>query len=41
MAAFSTKLAKKHGLRSVSFPASSHPSTLRLDEELNKRGSRH
>ncbi|KAG4153637.1 hypothetical protein ERO13_D03G004100v2 [Gossypium hirsutum] len=41
MAAFSTKLAKKHGLRSVSFPASSHPSTLRLEEELNKRGSRH
>ncbi|KAE8693454.1 AP2/B3 transcriptional factor family protein [Hibiscus syriacus] len=37
MAAFSSKSTKKHGVRSVSFPARSHPSTLRLEEELNKR----
>ncbi|GMI68241.1 hypothetical protein like AT2G17080 [Hibiscus trionum] len=37
MAAFSSKSMKKHSVRSVSFPARSHPSTLRLEEELNKR----
>ncbi|KAK9012327.1 hypothetical protein V6N11_040385 [Hibiscus sabdariffa] len=37
MAAFSSKSMKKHSVRSVSFPSRSHPTTIRLEEELNKR----
>ncbi|GMI86320.1 hypothetical protein like AT2G17080 [Hibiscus trionum] len=37
MAAFSSKSTKKHSVRSFSFPARSHPSTLRLEAELSKR----
>ncbi|KAL4368627.1 hypothetical protein GQ457_05G011970 [Hibiscus cannabinus] len=37
MAAFSSMSTKKYSVRSFSFPARSHPSTLRLEEELSKR----
>ncbi|KAJ0039545.1 hypothetical protein Pint_28621 [Pistacia integerrima] len=36
MAAFSTKPAKQYNVRSISLPTRSHPTTLRVEEELNK-----
>ncbi|XWS42208.1 hypothetical protein CRYUN_Cryun17cG0148400 [Craigia yunnanensis] len=36
MVAFSSKSTKHYSVRSISFPARSHPSTLRMEEELNK-----
>ncbi|XWS33927.1 hypothetical protein CRYUN_Cryun22dG0125000 [Craigia yunnanensis] len=36
MVAFSPKSTNRYSVRSISFPAGSHPSTLRMDEELNK-----
>ncbi|KAK6258116.1 hypothetical protein SCA6_012590 [Theobroma cacao] len=36
MAAFSSKSTNRYSVRSISFPARSHPSTLRMEEELNK-----
>ncbi|XP_041019726.1 uncharacterized protein LOC121261436 [Juglans microcarpa x Juglans regia] len=35
-AAFSPKPSKRYSVRSISLPARSHPSTLRVEEELNK-----
>ncbi|XP_031275995.1 uncharacterized protein LOC116134459 [Pistacia vera] len=40
MAAFSTKPAKHYNVRSISLPTRSHPTTLRVEEELNKLTSR-
>ncbi|XVF18116.1 hypothetical protein REPUB_Repub10bG0184300 [Reevesia pubescens] len=36
MSAFSSKSSNRYSVRSISFPARSHPSTLRMEEELNK-----
>ncbi|KAB1201753.1 hypothetical protein CJ030_MR8G007414 [Morella rubra] len=36
IAAFSPKPSKRYSVRSISLPARSHPSTLRVEEELNK-----
>lgn len=36
MVAFSPKSSSKYNARSISFPARSHPSTQRVEEELNK-----
>ncbi|KAK7379730.1 hypothetical protein VNO78_34420 [Psophocarpus tetragonolobus] len=36
MATFSPKHSSKYGVRSISLPARSHPSTVRIEEELSK-----
>ncbi|OMO83455.1 hypothetical protein COLO4_22517 [Corchorus olitorius] len=36
MVAFSSKSTKHYSVRSISFPARPHPSTIRMEEELNK-----
>src|ERR1044072_1283909 len=36
MATFSPKSSSRYGVRSISLPTRSHPSTARVEEELNK-----